>query len=706
MAKLSQTQVSELYVLLFNMASEGDGNEYWQGVSEEHDTTTLIDHMLFASSEHGVLVDGLGSREFVETLYQNAYGRTADEDGIAYWTEQLETGALNKGGVVWNILEALKEEQTDLVALANQQIFNNRVEVSNYFADNQAEKISNEEQGFGEGQGLAGVTADVATVDAAKVAVDKIVAEAGQDTSELTEALENLQNAQLAKSEFLKEAAEIASVKAAAGATTEAKIAAAVSAADTALGVVSYEDSAGATQTFNVYAAGAVSAGGDSDGVKAAKVADAEAARAKDLKDAQEDLAAAQAEVAKVSGLKSAIDLYNARVEAQKVTAEALKAAKVVEASAQGAYDAQNAAIVPNPTTGVVASVIVQNATSGRLELASGVTETTNPGIGALLAAVQARVDAAGIDKQAQDAIEAAVIAIGYIDTATTAKDAIAVAIDSSNNGLGDGDELTQSEIQVALNAQLAAAQSAFEAAGGTGDLTVDAAGEISTADLDASGTGATTPEEDTFNTAKADFNTLKGAVNTFEITLVASFANAAKTKAQIDAQVDVADAELAIEALAKAVADLEAVKEVAGELKGLNDAIDAAEDAFEDLGFEAPVTISGTVVGTAENDLFLISDTAGTVVNFNAQGEDSIFVGTDFAELQVLAASEVVTGRVGDASVLEIFAKQNGSNVDLWVEQEAFAGTATGDADLVKITLAGVSVNDLMLEDGYLTIA
>ena len=183
MAKLNQTQVSELYVLLFNMASEGDGNEYWQGVSEEHDTTTLIDHMLFASSEQGVLVDGLGSREFVETLYQNAYGSTADEDGIAYWTEQLETGALNKGGVVWNILEAVKEEQTDPVALANQQIFNNRVEVSNYFADNQAEKIGNEAQGFGEGQGLEGITEDAATVAAAKATIDSL-GEGGEEPVE------------------------------------------------------------------------------------------------------------------------------------------------------------------------------------------------------------------------------------------------------------------------------------------------------------------------------------------------------------------------------------------------------------------------------------------------------------------------------------------------------------------------------------------
>lgn len=174
MAKLNQTQVSELYVLLFNMASEGDGNEYWQGISEERDTATLIDDMLYASRDHAVDLDLLNAREFVETLYQNAYGSVADEEGIAYWTEQLQSGELNKGGVVWNILEAVKEEKTDEVDLANQQTFFNRVEVSNYFADNQSEKVGNDEQGFGEGQALAGVTDDINTVAAAKSAIDAL----------------------------------------------------------------------------------------------------------------------------------------------------------------------------------------------------------------------------------------------------------------------------------------------------------------------------------------------------------------------------------------------------------------------------------------------------------------------------------------------------------------------------------------------------
>lgn len=515
--------------------------------------------------------------------------------------------------------------------------------------------------------------------------------------STLTEALANLQEAKLAKAEFLKEAAEIDFVKVATGATTEAKIAAAVTTADVALGTVSYEDSAGSSQTINVYTAGAVSAGGDSDGVKAAKIADAKAALAEDLKEAQEALDDAKADVAKVAGLKSAIDLFNARVDAQEVTAAALLAAEAAEAGAVASYNKVNstATITPDATTGVVANVIVANATTGRLELATGVTETTNPGIGAVLAAVQARLNAAEADESAKDAIEAAVIAIGYIDVATNDKNAIGAEFSTPVAPGAASDKLTQSDVQVELNALLAKAEE-------LGELTLnDTTGLITEIDGTPIGT----------ETEVVAFNDLKTAVNAFEAALIAgapayTFTTADKTAAQVSKQNDVADVELAIAALAEAEADLAAAKAVAADLASYDDAIEAAEQVFTDLEFETPVAVAGTVVGTAENDLFLVSETTGTIVNFNAQGSDSIFVGDKFADLKVLTSTEVITGRVGDASVFEIFAKQNGSNVDLWVEQQSFAGNATGEVDLVKISLAGINVNDLVLSDGFLTIA
>lgn len=504
----------------------------------------------------------------------------------------------------------------------------------------------------------------------------------------LTEALVALQDAQADKADFLKEAAESDFVKAATGATTEAKIAAAVTDADGVVAAIQYDTDGDGTGDTNVYGAT------DSDGVKAAKVADAQAQLAENLTDAQEALADAQADVAKISGLASAIDLYNARVEAQEATAATLKTATADQAAAVANYDSLNSSATTVDPDGTVTGLIVKGS-DGRLALDTGVTEAAKPGVTALLTAVQAQVDAAEANSSALEAIEAAVIAIGYLDFTSGDKDNIGAAFDPAVITVADSDKLTQAQIQVELNEQLAAAEE-------LGELTFDADGLIT--DIDGVAIG-TEPEV-------TSFNTLKGEVNTFETTLVAqasgeyTFATTVETKVQIAAQDDVATAEKAIVDLDKALSDLTAAKDVAAELKAFDDGITAAEDAFEDLGVEVPVTIDGTVIGTAENDVFLASDKAGTVVNFNAQGEDSIFFGTDFADLVTLGSTEAITSRVGDAAALEIFAKQNGSNVDLYVEQETFAGNGTTEADIVKITLSGVSAEDLVLAEGFLTIA
>ena len=579
----------------------------------------------------------------------------------------------------------------------------NKFDIDGYFAA----KLANLQADAATSAAWAGK--DVAAVKAAfkEAGIDPVshyfafgktegVAPVAAKPSSLTEALAKLQEAQQAKAEFLKQAAEIDSVKEATGATTEAKIAAAVTNADSKLATVSYKDSADVNKNIAVYTAGTVANGGDSDGVKAAKIADAEAAQAKKLADAQKALKEAQAEVAEVTNLKSAVDLFNARVEAQDVTEKALLAAEAAEAGAVASYNKVNSSntITPDTNTGVALGVIVANTTSGRLELATGVTETSHPGIKAVLVAVQARLDAKQADTSAQDAIKAAVIAIGYIDIDTGDKDAIGAKFSTPVAAGSASDKLTQAEIQVELNALYAAAED-------LGELSIDDKGIITKID------GTNIASEP----AVLAFNNLKTAVNTFENTLIVgspayTFATAEKTAAQIAKQKDVADVELAIKALADAKEALAEAKAVAADLQSHVDAITAAEKVFDTLEVEAPVTINGTVIGTADNDLFLASETEGTIVNFNAQGKDSIFVGTDFTTLKVLSGTEVVTGRVGDVAVLEIFAKQNGSNLDLWVEQQAFAGSATGDADLVKITLAGVNANDLVLSEGFLTIA
>jgi hypothetical protein len=134
---------------------------------------------------------------------------------------------------------------------------------------------------------------------------------------------------------------------------------------------------------------------------------------------------------------------------------------------------------------------------------------------------------------------------------------------------------------------------------------------------------------------------------------------------------------------------------------------LETAQQYFEDEGLELPVAVEGGVTATAENDIFLFTEEAGTVSGFGLEGDDQLFVGTDFTWTALEAADDLATDRLGDSSVLEIFAQQNGNNVVLSFENEAFAGNATNVEDITEVTLTGVSVEDLSLSaDGFITVA
>ena len=132
---LTQTKVSQLYVAIFNRASEGTGNTYWQ--SAHTDATTTANAMFalpIVSTYFGVtnFTDTANIRTVIEAIYLNALGKAPADDvaGITYWIGEV-TGGRSIGDVVSSLV-------TSATATANagaaQNIFNNKVTVSNYAA--------------------------------------------------------------------------------------------------------------------------------------------------------------------------------------------------------------------------------------------------------------------------------------------------------------------------------------------------------------------------------------------------------------------------------------------------------------------------------------------------------------------------------------------------------------------------------------------
>ncbi len=130
---LTQTQVSQLYVMLLGRASEGAGNSYWR--SSQGGMVETAEAILATDEAKAYFKDALeDNHEFITYIYKNTLGKTYDEDrgGIDYWVAALESG-MSKGAVVVSLINTVMDLQH--VGMAIQDQFVNKVEISNYTDD-------------------------------------------------------------------------------------------------------------------------------------------------------------------------------------------------------------------------------------------------------------------------------------------------------------------------------------------------------------------------------------------------------------------------------------------------------------------------------------------------------------------------------------------------------------------------------------------
>ena len=187
---LTQTQVSSLYVAIFNRASEGEGNQFWQSINlSMEDTATEMLKAPDAISYFGSSLDS--NQAFIEHIYKNTLNKTVTDDsaGISFWVGLLDSGAKTRGEVVKGLIEAVVNGDFtgDAKALEAQAQFNNRVEVSNHMAETVHDTPENYAQVTSFNGDLV-VTSDSATVTAANAMIDDMVHVAG-DTIVVTSGL-------------------------------------------------------------------------------------------------------------------------------------------------------------------------------------------------------------------------------------------------------------------------------------------------------------------------------------------------------------------------------------------------------------------------------------------------------------------------------------------------------------------------------------
>jgi uncharacterized protein YkwD len=98
--------VSRLYLAFFGRDAEFDGLMYWANQVRAGFSLQGVADLFAGSAEFRQMYGSLSNQGFVDLVYRNVLGRSADLAGITYWVSQLLGGTANRGGIMVNFSES------------------------------------------------------------------------------------------------------------------------------------------------------------------------------------------------------------------------------------------------------------------------------------------------------------------------------------------------------------------------------------------------------------------------------------------------------------------------------------------------------------------------------------------------------------------------------------------------------------------------
>src|SRR6056297_323287 len=85
---------------LFERAPDEAGLRFWSGVAETNDDLDFIVETFISGSEYAETYGGTDTTGFLELLYVNILDREADQPGIDFWSDALDSGAVDRSDVI------------------------------------------------------------------------------------------------------------------------------------------------------------------------------------------------------------------------------------------------------------------------------------------------------------------------------------------------------------------------------------------------------------------------------------------------------------------------------------------------------------------------------------------------------------------------------------------------------------------------------
>lgn len=663
MATTYYNDLQKLYVAYFNRPADTKGLAYYEGVLEatKGDAKALATTMaaisadFSTSAEYKAAYANMSNADIVNAIYQNIFGRPAEDAGKKYWADLLDSKTITIDNVVTQV--AAGAQGSDLTA------FTNKVNASLAFTTALGEtnsysgaKANAEAKTF-----LSGVTDNASYANATDpVMLATTVAKVNLAGTPFTlqSALSNKAAADTAYTNFL----------AAADGDNDAKTSTNEDAIKAAVGtkMAALDDLIAGTSYASASA-----------GVRAALLADQQTANTAAVTKAQGDLTTANNKLAAVAGLNDAIAAQKTADANVKTTAATAASAATDVQLKVAAYNVLSKASIAVPATGVytVDGLIVNDKDKG-LVLATNVTEKTNPGVTALLNSLIAEKAADTAAKNAVTAAGQAKATVDLLDLSTDAK--VDMAKIAAAMKMAEGTVVTAAQIE----AQQKGLDAAYVSAKAVSDAYPTADNLKATSDAQTAAT------------------TFKG--------LVADLYAHDTTNPLIDAQgtatTNLTKAQDAVTALNTALSDLAKANMTAAQLEAVKGQVAAANDVFTSNKLALPVTLDAAhnnEIATVGSDIYVAGTTNATVTNFGILGSDSLYINSKF---NYTTLNTDLTK--GNDAVLEAFVTKNDAgNAVITLEQKAY-GSSSG-TDLVTITLTGVTdVTKVHLNNGIITVS
>lgn len=119
-------EVQKLYVAYFGRPADPNGIAHWTDALDANAITLAdVSDSFAASQEYRDTYAGLDNRALVNDVYENLFGRAADQTGLDYWIDLMDRGIVSIDDVVRDVSEAAVG--TDRTA------FNGKVAVASMF---------------------------------------------------------------------------------------------------------------------------------------------------------------------------------------------------------------------------------------------------------------------------------------------------------------------------------------------------------------------------------------------------------------------------------------------------------------------------------------------------------------------------------------------------------------------------------------------